>query len=170
MARWAASAAAPAKNDPVSGAGSFFGATTGAGEGVPKVNPVVGVLAAFKLEKNEAVAASGFEGLGVGVGVEPTFRLPNGELEKVEKGEFLAWFVPAPPWRTEAAKGLLVVEDGGVEGVTLRLRPPEFEEPKTLGLMGVVAVDAVGAASLGGACCALPMLEARFWTAGGRGY
>ena len=153
MARWAASAAAPAKNEPVSGAESLFGAMTWAGD--PKLNPVVGVFAAVKLEKKDDVAESGFEGLGAGDGVAPGFRLPNGELAKVENGEFWAWFDPAP-LRAKAAKGLAVV--GGVDGVTLRLRPLVLDVPRTLGLMGVVAVDGLGPASLG---CGLATLEAR---------
>ena len=69
---------------------SFFGVTAAAapwvGVGAPKENPVVGVLAAFKLLKNEDVAASGLDGFGAGV-VEAL--APNGEVANIEKGEFL---------------------------------------------------------------------------------
>ena len=72
MTRLAALAAAPAKNEPVSGAESFFGAMTWTGN--PNLNPVVGVFAAVKLEKEDDVAESGFESLSAGDGVVPGLR------------------------------------------------------------------------------------------------
>ena len=72
----AALAAAPVKNEPVSGAESFFGAMTWTGN--PNLNPVVGVFArvfaAVKLEKEDDVAESGFESLSAGDGVAPGLR------------------------------------------------------------------------------------------------
>ena len=72
----AALAAVPAKNEPVSGAESFFGAMTWTGN--PNLNPVVGVFArvfaAVKLEKEDDVAESGFKSLSTGVGVAPWLR------------------------------------------------------------------------------------------------
>ena len=68
----AALAAAPAKNEPVSGAESFFGEMTWAGDA--NKNPVVGVFAAVKLEKEDDVAESGFESLSTGDGVVPGLR------------------------------------------------------------------------------------------------
>ena len=68
----AALAAAPAKNEPVSGAESFFGEMTWAGDA--NKNPVVGVFAAVKLEKEDDVAESGFKSLSTGVGVAPWLR------------------------------------------------------------------------------------------------
>jgi hypothetical protein len=74
-------------------AASFFGVTAvvtevedGVGVGAPNVNPVFGVTAAFRLEKNAAVAWSGLDGFAVGVTVVSTLK---GEAEKVENGEFL---------------------------------------------------------------------------------
>lgn len=123
------------KNEKVD-AVSFFGVTAAAvapcvGVGAPKVNPVVGVLAAFKLLKNEAVAGSGLEGLGAGV-VE--VLAANGEVANIENGEFLTSEVAAALATTDLAGGAVVEAVDGL-GLTEMVGVPRMD-----GLMGA-AVD-----------------------------
>lgn len=122
---------------------SFFGVTAsairfeaGAGDGTPNEKPVVGVLAAFRLSKNEAVAASGLEGLDSWAGVETPALIMNGELAKVENGEFFT-SVTAPA--TLPIDFVVTVDavDGG--RVTEMVGVPRIE-----GLIGVVLAEVVG--------------------------
>jgi hypothetical protein len=138
------------------GVASFFGmavAAGGAGDGVPKLKPVTGVLAAVRLEKKDEVAESVLvvNCLPAFDGVVPPL-MANGELANVEKGEFLI-SVALPPVRTLDANGLAVGfgadAAGGVDDVKLRAM---VGVPRIPGLMGVVLllVAAAGAASLAG--------------------
>ena len=73
------------KENPAKAAGvvvtSFFGMAVAAGDGVPKLKPVFGVLAAVRLEKKVEVAGSVLEVncLPAFDGVEPPL-MANGEL------------------------------------------------------------------------------------------
>jgi hypothetical protein len=117
---------------------SFFGVMPAAAElcvgvGAPKEKPVVGVLAAFKLLKNEAVAGSGLDGLGAGV-VEELGA--NGEAANMENGEFLTSVVAeAEALATTDLAGAAVVE--AVDGLKLT---EIVGVPRMDGLMGA-AVD-----------------------------
>lgn len=118
----------------------------GAGEGVPKVNPVDGVLTAFRLEKKEEVAGSGLDdNVLLVVGVEMAPVLPNGELANVEKGEFFASLLTA---EVKVTLGLVVTTTGVTDELILKLTPT-VGVPRMLGLIGVVLL-ALAAVSFGG--------------------
>ena len=113
---------------------------------MPKVNPVDGVLTAFKLEKKEEVAGSGLDdNVLLVVGVETAPVLPNGELANVEKGEFFTSLFTA---KDEETLGLAVATTGVMEELILKLTPT-VGVPRMLGLMGVVLL-ALDEVSLGG--------------------
>ena len=110
------------------------------------MNPVDGVLTAFKLEKKEEVAGSGLDdNVLLVVGVETAPVLPNGELANVEKGEFFTSLLTAEDKET---LGLVVATTGVMEELILKLTPT-VGVPRMLGLMGVVLL-ALDEVSLGG--------------------
>ena len=110
------------------------------------MNPVDGVLTAFKLEKKEEVAGSGLDdNVLLVVGVETAPVLPNGELANVEKGEFFTSLFTA---EDEETLGLVVATTGVMEELILKLTPT-VGVPRMLGLMGVVLL-ALDEVSLGG--------------------